>query len=92
MSTIANEIQVDVALRRVVLRDFDYRLAPLGIELAGPGVLLARSVDGIELLVRARDTGLEVLLRFDRSEFVNVATTALAMLDAADVTDHTEGR
>lgn len=79
----ANSLDVDLELRGVLLRDFEYRLEPLeGIE-ARPGVWVA-GAGGLELLAVARDTGLKVSLRFERSEFVNLATAGLAMLDAAD--------
>jgi len=93
----ANDLELDVSIivRRIVLRDFLYRLSPLAgpVTLNGAAAVEHGPATGLELLLRARDeTGLEVLLRFDRSEFVNVATTGLAMLDAADATEPTEGR
>lgn len=91
MNGPANELELDVKLRRVLLRDFDYRLGPRMAEpeLVAPGVYRnpGAGVDGLELLVRARDTGLEIVLRFERGEFVNVATAGLAMLDLADAAE-----
>lgn len=95
MNGPGNEFELDVTLHRVTLRDFDYRLEPLPPELRelSPGVFLRPELGagGIELAVLARDTGLEIVLRFERSEFVSVATGGLAMLDAADATRE-EGR
>lgn len=88
MTPPANELELELHLQRVILRDFDYCLAPLlGLELR-PGVFV-RELDGmgaggLELEATAKDTGLRVSLRFERGEFVNLATAGLAMLDAAD--------
>jgi FAD/FMN-containing dehydrogenase len=98
----ANELEVDVNLRRLVLRDFTYgvgAIRPVTAELvAGAGsedelaaALEGLPVDGLELILRAADTGLQVSARFERSEFVNLATAGLALLDAADATELTEG-
>ena len=88
MSGPANELELELELRRVVLRDFRYELRPLlGVELR-PGVYFREAdgmgAGGIELVAVAKDTGLRVSLRFERGEFVNLATGGLAMLDAAD--------
>jgi hypothetical protein len=79
----ANELELELHLQAVTLRDFAYRLQPLR---AGP----PWGVNGLELVATARDTGLKVSLRFDRGEFVNIATTGLAMLDAADAATDTQ--
>lgn len=82
---LANEVDVDLQLRGVTLREFDFSLAPLWpLEPSDP-------VDGLELRLRARDTGLVVSLRFERGEFVNIATAGLTMLDAADAATETNG-
>lgn len=74
--------------RRILLRDFAYRLGPLTAESDGMlGRFAGAAVDGLELELTARDTGLQISLRFERGEFVNVATAGLAMLDAADATE-----
>ena len=90
-----NELDVELQLRAVVLRDFRYELRPLlGLELR-PGVFV-RELDGmgaggLELRAVAEDTGLTVSLRFERGEFVNLATGGLAMLDAADAGEPKRG-
>lgn len=71
----ANEIEADLQLRRVVLRVFGFGLHPLHD---------GEQLDGLELRAVAHELGLTVSLRFERSEFVNIATTGLHMLDAAD--------
>jgi hypothetical protein len=79
----ANELELELHLQRVTLRDFGYELLPLA---AGP----PWNMNGLELVATARDTGLRVSLRFDRSEFVNIATAGLAMLDQADEATETQ--
>lgn len=99
---LANEVGVEVALRSVTLRNFTYVLAPLrsaAAELVATvqdaDELQARlegvPVDGLELRVMARDTGLYVSLRFERGEFVNLATAGLQVLDRADATELPRG-
>lgn len=88
MNGPANELDVELQLRAIVLRDFEYGLRPLlGLELR-PGVYVREAeglgAGGLELVAVAKDTGLKVSLRFERGEFVNLATAGLAMLDAAD--------
>lgn len=89
MSELANETAVDAEMtfriRSVTLRHFGYRLRPLPAPRQD-----GSAVNGIELELSTPD-GMTVSARFDRSEFVQIATTALAMLDAADA-DTTEGR
>jgi hypothetical protein len=87
--TPENELTIDVTLYRVMLRNFEYRVAPLFFSRDTPYAYPA--ANGIELVLKARDTGLEVVLRFDRSEFVNMATAGLTMLDAADATEPPRG-
>ncbi len=83
-----NEVEVEMPVvtarvRRVVLRRFLFSLTPIG----GAG-----GTDGLELELVAADTGLTVSVRFERSEFVNIATAGLQMLDEADGAEPTEGR
>lgn len=73
-----NEIEADLQLRGVTLRAFGFGLHPLRQDPDD-----AR-LDGLELRAVAHDLGLTVSLRFERGEFVNIATTGLHMLDAAD--------
>ena len=101
----SNEVQVELAIpvpdvRAVTLRNFTYRLQPLRkIRAEGflPDAEAAAEylegipVDGLELVAIARDTGLQVSLRFARSEWVNIATGGLAILDAADAAELPEG-
>jgi len=91
---LRNELELQVEVRRILLRDFAYRLGPLRSGSNGTlGRFAGEGVDGLELELTARDTGLQISLRFERGEFVNVATAGLQMLDAADAaTDSTEGR
>jgi hypothetical protein len=106
MSYLANQIDAEVTIRSVVLRSFTYQVAPIqpvtaelitdeaGFLLAGEELAAAlegRPVDGIELSFAADDLGLTVSLRFERGEFVNLATAGLRMLDAADATELPEG-
>lgn len=78
-----NAIEADLQLRGVTLRQFRFVLLPLRSR---------GQVDGLELRAFADELGLTVSLRFDRSEFVNIATTGLQMLDAADAAArHTGG-
>lgn len=86
----ANELELELHLQAVTLRDFDFRLAPLYNGF--PVEVAPNPIDGLELLAVAKDTGLRVSLRFERGEFVNVATAGLAMLDAGDATEIPEGR
>lgn len=90
-----NELELEVSLRRIVLRNFAYRLGPLHAgadEGLGRFPGLGAAPAGVELELTARDTGLQISLRFERGEFVNVATAGLQMLDAADAAGSTEGR
>ncbi len=89
----ANELELELHLQRVVLRDFTFNLRPLYWWRPMPiGDLPAgQGVDGLELVAVAKDTGLIVSLRFERSEFVNIATAGLQMLDAADAATDTRG-
>jgi hypothetical protein len=91
-----NSVDIDLNLRAIVLRRFTFELHPLreswqrvsedyGPPMRGP-------VNGLELRAVAVDTGLKVSLRFERGEFVNIATAGLHMLDAADaLATDTEG-
>lgn len=88
----ANELELEVQLQRVTLRDFDYRLEPLRGPVEVRSAVFAEGVKGLELEVTARDTGLRVSLRWERFEFVNLATAGLAMLDAGDAADEQKGR
>lgn len=64
---------------------FDFMLRPLGT----PGTA---EVQGLALDVVPRSRRVQVSLLFDRSEFVNIATAGLAMLDAGDAAaDETGG-
>lgn len=102
--TLANELEVDVNLRRLILRNFTYGIGPIRpvthellteAAAGGPDELAAAieglPVDGLELVLIAADTGLKVSARFERSEFVNLATAGLRILDAADATEIPEG-
>ena len=81
----ANEVNLELELREVLLRDFTFALKPLrwGSVTDDSGRIVT-PVRGLELEATARDTGLRVSLRFERGEFVNLATAGLAGLDAAD--------
>lgn len=61
----------------MALAGFDFMLRPLGT----PGTA---EVQGLALDVVPRSRRFQVSLLFDRGEFVNIATTGLHMLDAAD--------
>lgn len=74
-----NELDIEATLKGVVLRNFLFTVEPLY-----GGGLPPYPVDGLGLRFIAQDTGLVVSLRFERSEFVNLATAGLQMLDAAD--------
>ena len=82
-----NELRVSVQPPRVeelVLRRFGWRLNALP-----EGALVAsEAVAGIELELDALLDGTgeltKIRLRLDRSEFVNIATGGLTLLDAAD--------
>ena len=102
MSGPANELEVDVNLRRLVLRNFTYGIGPIrpvtaelvagaATESELAAALEGLPVDGLELILRASDTGVQVSARFERSEFVNLATAGLRILDAADATELSEG-
>jgi len=74
-----------ITVQGVILREFVWLLRPLSDE--------SGAADGVELLCTAHDSDLTVSLRFDRGEFVSVATEGLRILDAADAaTDADEGR
>jgi hypothetical protein len=106
MSYLANQIDADVTISSVTLRSFTYQVAAIqpvtaelvldeaGFLLAGEELAAAlegRPVDGIELTITPNDLGLTVSLRFERGEFVNLATAGLRILDAADATELPEG-
>jgi hypothetical protein len=90
-----NSVDIDLNLRAIVLRRFTFELHPLreswqrvSEDYEQPGL----PVNGLELRAVAVDTGLKVSLRFERGEFVNIATAGLHMLDAADaLATDTEG-
>lgn len=85
-----NELELDLQIRRITLRDFTFSLKPLRAVMFDDTQEEAfyrgerPPVTGVELEAIAKDTGIVVSLRFDRGEFVNLATAALAGLDAAD--------
>lgn len=89
-----NSIEADLQIRDVTLRRFGFGLHPLfehdfeggprcGVEHEHDSSCFRR-MNGLELRAIAHELGLTVSLRFERGEFVNIATTGLQMLDAAD--------
>lgn len=67
------------------LAGFSFMLRPLGEPASG-------RLDGLALDVVPQSERFQVSLLFERSEFVNIATAGLAMLDAGDeASERTEG-
>lgn len=86
-----NSIEADLQVRAVTLRRFDFVLLPIYRQVTPENITDEPTVDGLELRAAAHELGLTVSLRFERGEFVNIATTGLQMLDAADAVAESGG-